>query len=103
MFVRLVKLQIAASSVKDFEQLFDQYKNDIRHQPGCSHLELLKDRDKEGVFFTYSVWDEESSLENYRNSELFGKVWGTAKTFFSGKPEAWSVERIISVGSGSEQ
>jgi len=95
MFIRIVKLQIAREFVKEFEKLFEKYKNDIRNQSGCSKLELLKDKNNEGVFFTYSIWDEESSLEKYRNSELFEQVWETTKTFFSGKPEAWSVERIV--------
>lgn len=97
MFIRIVKLEIAPGSVKDFQLLFEKYKNDIRAQPGCSGLDLLKDKNKEGVFFTYSIWDKESSLENYRNSELFEKVWGTTKTFFSGKPEAWSVDKVVSM------
>lgn len=97
MFIRIVKLQIAAGSVKDFENLFEKYKNDIRHQQGCSQLDLLKDKSNNGIFFTYSVWDKEESLDNYRKSELFEIVWGTTKTFFSGKPEAWSVDRLVEI------
>ena len=95
MFIRIVKLQIASEYIKDFEMLFEKYKNDIRNQEGCSKLDLLKDKNNEGVFFTYSIWDKESSLEKYRNSELFEIVWGTTKKFFSGKPEAWSVDRLV--------
>ncbi|MGC1631303.1 MAG: antibiotic biosynthesis monooxygenase, partial [Gelidibacter sp.] len=46
---------------------------------------------------TYSYWKEEADLENYRNSDLFKTVWDKTKQSFNGKPEAWSVDKLISL------
>jgi heme-degrading monooxygenase HmoA len=49
------------------------------------------------VFFTYSYWETEQDLENYRNSELFDTVWSFTKKLFNDKPEAWSVDKLVSL------
>jgi len=49
------------------------------------------------VFFTYSYWNDESDLENYRKSELFKNIWSATKKNFSAKPEAWSVHKLVSL------
>jgi heme-degrading monooxygenase HmoA len=49
------------------------------------------------VFFTYSFWNAEANLEQYRNSELFKAVWAETKPLFNAKPEAWSVDKVVSL------
>ncbi len=93
MLIRIVKLSFRTEAVPDFLALFEEYRERIRHQPGCTHLELWQDRHEPSVFFTYSHWEEEQDLERYRHSELFREVWGTTRSFFAAKPEAWSVNR----------
>jgi quinol monooxygenase YgiN len=88
---RIVKLTFAADKVSDFLQTFDERKEMIASFEGCSSVELLRDINNPNIFFTYSKWDKEQSLENYRNSELFNTVWDTVKKWFAGKPEAWSL------------
>jgi heme-degrading monooxygenase HmoA len=41
---------------------------------------------------TYSIWDSEEALNNYRDSELFGELWPKIKPWFAAKAEAWSVK-----------
>ena len=36
-------------------------------------------------------------LENYRKSELFDGIWSFAKKLFNAKPEAWSVDKLVSL------
>ena len=62
---------------------------------GCSHLELLNDINSPNIYFTYSYWNDETDLNNYRNSELFASVWSKTKILFCAKPEAWSVEQKV--------
>jgi hypothetical protein len=40
---------------------------------------------------TYSAWENEEALENYRVSPLFQSIWPTIKPWFSARPEAWSL------------
>jgi len=60
-------------------------------------LELYQDKNNPELFFTYSYWETEIDLENYRNSELFYDVWQFTKQLFNAKPEAWSVNKLVSL------
>ena len=76
---------------------FETVKSSIRAFDGCNFLELYRDQNNRNVFFTYSYWDDENALNNYRHSELFEKVWAETKILFNDKPEAWSVDKIVSL------
>jgi heme-degrading monooxygenase HmoA len=79
--------------VDEFLEIFNASKVLIRNFEGCSQLELLNDINSPNIFFTYSYWQSENHLNNYRNSELFGSVWKSTKPLFISKTEAWSVEQ----------
>lgn len=83
--------------VEPFLELFDQTKEKIRHFPGCKHLELLTDYNDPCVFSTYSQWENEEALNNYRHSELFKEVWANTKSKFAEKPIAFSSKAFIQV------
>ena len=97
MITRIVKMTLNPDKVKAFEQHFDQYQSHIRNFPGNQFLKLYQDIHHPHVFFTYSYWETENDLENYRNSELFYDVWQFTKKLFNDKPEAWSVDKLVSL------
>ncbi|MDV6166976.1 antibiotic biosynthesis monooxygenase family protein [Flavobacterium sp. DG1-102-2] len=97
MFVRIVKMGFHEDKVEAFLNNFEQVKQDIRNFPGNRFLELYRDKNNPNVFFTYSYWEDEADLENYRNSELFIEVWAFTKQLFSQKPEAWSVDKLVTL------
>jgi quinol monooxygenase YgiN len=90
MFVRIVKMSFHSQHINKFLILFEEKKE-------CELLELYQDKINPEIFFTYSYWENESDLENYRNSSLFKGVWTKTKTFFNDKPEAWSVDKKVSL------
>lgn len=96
-FVRIVKLSFHPENVEAFLENFELMKLKIRNSPGNRLLELYRDKDNPGVFFTYSYWETEADLENYRNSELFYDVWNFTKKLFNAKPEAWSADKLVSL------
>ncbi len=91
MIVRIVKMTFKPEKVADFLKVFNASKQYILAIEGCLSLELLNDIYSTNVFFTYSRWRSEEYLNNYRNSELFGNVWGKTKVLFEKKAEAWSL------------
>lgn len=97
MFVRIVKLTIDAQKITAFLDNFESVKDKIRGFEGNCFLELYQDKNNKCIFFTYSYWETEAHLENYRKSELFGEVWTYTKTLFSDKPEAWSVDKLVTL------
>lgn len=94
MIVRLVKMWFKQDCIDEFQLLFDQQKEKIRGQKGCLHLELYQDVDDPCIFYTYSHWESQDDLNDYRHSELFGEVWPATKKLFKRKPEANSVSII---------
>ncbi|MCE9539496.1 MAG: antibiotic biosynthesis monooxygenase [Bacteroidetes bacterium] len=94
MIIRIVKMTFKPDKVADFSKIFDESKQYIRNMEGCSHLELFNDINSPTIFFTYSHWQSENDLNNYRNSELFKGVWGKTKILFAAKAEAWSVKSL---------
>jgi autoinducer 2-degrading protein len=97
MLVRIVKLSIEDESIDTFLNNFEASKLKIRGFKGCHFLELYQEKDNKNVFFTYSYWDDETALNNYRNSDLFKGIWAKTKPMFNAKPEAWSVNKLESL------
>ncbi|MDP5199905.1 putative quinol monooxygenase [Flavobacterium sp. DG2-3] len=97
MFVRIVKMSFHEENIPAFLENFESIKHKIRNAEGNRFLELYQDKNNKEIFFTYSYWETEADLENYRNSELFDSVWTFTKKLFNAKPEAWSVDKLVSL------
>ncbi|PKH67997.1 antibiotic biosynthesis monooxygenase [Flavobacterium sp. ALD4] len=97
MFVRIVKLSFHEENIPVFLENFEANKEKIRNAPGNRFLELYQDKNNNSIFFTYSYWETEDDLENYRKSPFFNEVWTFTKKLFNDKPEAWSVDKLASL------
>lgn len=97
MLVRIVKMSFDPKYVDEFLANFDFNKAKIRQFDGCEFLELYRDKNNTNIFFTYSYWNSEADLDNYRHSDLFKNVWSKTKPLFNAKPEAWSVDKLVSL------
>lgn len=97
MIVRIVQLYFKTEHIEAFQQLFAQHKLKIRQQEGCQLLELYQDAREAGIFFTYSYWDHEQALNNYRKSTLFQEVWPATRALFAAPPRAHTVHKITSL------
>lgn len=95
MFTRIVKMSFHEKNVPLFLEYFDLIKDKIRNAHGNRFLTLYQDKNNKNIFFTYSHWETELDLENYRNSALFDEVWTFTKKLFNQKPEAWSVDAVV--------
>lgn len=91
MITRIVKMTFREDAIDEFTALFTERKATIRGFEGCTHLELWRDHDATNIFFTYSKWNTEDDLNNYRFSPFFKDTWTKTKVLFAGKAEAWSV------------
>lgn len=97
MIVRIVKLSFHLENIPAFLENFEQIKSQIRNSAGNRFLELYQDKQNPSIFFTYSHWETEQDLENYRKSAFFDEVWSFTKKLFNDKPEAWSVTKLASL------
>jgi heme oxygenase (mycobilin-producing) len=97
MLIRVVRMTFQADKVGQFLEIFEQSKHKIRAFDGCEHLELWRDAHLPNVFCTYSHWQSEAQLNNYRDSALFAQVWPATKALFADKPIAFSSEIAMNV------
>ena len=97
MINRIVRLSFEPNLVNDFLTVFENSKNHIANFPGCHGLTLLQDVNYSNIYYTYSLWLNESDLEKYRNSKLFETTWAATKKLFNDKPMAFSttVNQIV--------
>ena len=97
MFVRIVKMSFDENRIEEFLNNFHQNKEKIRNFEGCQFLELYRDKKDKNIYFTYSYWNSEEDLNHYRKSDLFKNVWAKTKVLFNDIPQAWSVDKIVSL------
>ena len=94
MIIRIVKLQFQSEKTQDFLALFESVVTKVNSFPGCYQMHMVRDIRDPNLFFTYSQWENETALNNYRDSDLFQSIWPTIKPWFSQKAEAWSTEKV---------
>jgi heme-degrading monooxygenase HmoA len=83
--------------VVEFLTVFEEYKDQIKSANGCTRLQLIQNTNTPSQIATLSEWVDEESLNNYRNSDTFKKVWPLTKLLFKGKPHAVSYGLIVTV------
>lgn len=97
MIIRIVRMHFRAENVDLFLEIFHANKELIRNVKGCTHLELLKDMNSPLTYTTISHWESPEDLENYRQSELFNRVWARVKPLFSSPTNAFSLVKVTDV------
>ncbi len=97
MLIRIVRMTFEPEKVSDFLKNFEENKKAIRNFPGCQHLELWQDENEKNILLTYSHWESEKALNQYRDSELFKTVWRYTRSLFSAPPTAFSSKKLQEV------
>ena len=90
MLIRIVKLHFKEDKINAFLSHFEKIKWKVSNFPGCKGMKLLQDNENPAIIFTFSSWENENALENYKNSQLFKELWPSIKIWFEDKPKAWS-------------
>lgn len=92
MIHRIVKMEFQPGKTTEFLTIFDKAQLYIRNTPGCLDLKLLRDVHNENIFFTLSIWENETALDQYRSSGFFSETWSKTRKLFANGPEAWSTK-----------
>jgi (4S)-4-hydroxy-5-phosphonooxypentane-2,3-dione isomerase len=94
MIVRLVKMHFAEENVEKFLRLFSEVSDRIRSSTGCLSLKIFHDTSDKSIIFTYSEWNSEEDLNNYRESSLFKITWKETRQLFKTRAEAWTMAAL---------
>jgi quinol monooxygenase YgiN len=90
LLIRVVRMTFQEDKVPAFLEIFKASRDKIRAFEGCRSVELWQDYHQAHVYSTYSHWDSEEALNNYRKSELFGSVWKPTKALFAEPAQTFS-------------
>ncbi|AZQ61568.1 antibiotic biosynthesis monooxygenase [Flammeovirga pectinis] len=91
MLHRFVRMSFQEDKIEDFKEMFTTIQSTIEAFEGCHSVILLQDKDGVNKFMTFSIWDDEEALNNYRGSDFFKQTWVKTKKMFNDKPEAFSM------------
>lgn len=80
-------------------EILPHQKHFTRNFPGCQHLELWQGADAAHVVMSYSIWDSQTALDEYRSSEKFRAFWKATKAGFATPARAWSMQLVEVVPS----
>lgn len=103
MITRIVKLTFKEDKIADFIAFFDTINTRVSRFENCYGMRLMQEKGNPHVVFTYSAWESEEALNNYRDSEMFGIVWSTIKPWFGARAEAWTVQTYFEDGTFTEE
>ncbi len=95
MIERVVRMTFREELTGDFLKLFMERREKIRNFPGCQHLELWKDPSDPRVYITFSKWEGQEFLDQYRKSKLFKETWTRTRALFEERPVAFSGVFVI--------
>jgi quinol monooxygenase YgiN len=87
-----VKLQFRETEIASFIRIFNENKLNVSNFNGCLGMRLLNDLQNPCIFYTYSQWESEDALNNYRKSTIFNTVWISIKPLFELPAEACSTD-----------
>ena len=85
-----MKLQFRETEIATFIRIFNENKLNVSNFNGCLGMRLLNDLQNPSIFYTYSQWESEDALNNYRKSTIFNTVWISIKPLFELPAEACS-------------
>ena len=103
MITRIVKLEFQKDKLDDFLFLFDETKWKVAETEGCLGMQLLQNIDNPCICFTYSIWESEQALLNYRQSSLFISIWKSIKPYFEKPAEAYSTTSYFDAFSNEKK
>lgn len=91
MLTRIVQMEFEPDKLEAFLAHFETVKWQVAQFKGCRGIQLMQDIHQPCIVLTYSIWDSEQDLDNYRHSALFTSIWPQIKPWFAQKAQAWSL------------
>lgn len=85
-------MEINDHDVDKFKSMIQSIQDKIKAFDGCYSVNILCDKNQKNRFFSYSTWESEEDLNNYRKSEFFTEIWSDVKKMFIKDAQAWTVE-----------
>lgn len=88
-------MNFRVEEIEKFKSIFAKSQPFIQDFQGCKHVELWQELNFPEKMTTFSIWESEEALNNYRKSELFQTTWAQTKILFQAPPVANSYTYLL--------
>ena len=95
MIIRVVKIPIKDASINSFIKRIPIISNEVRRVSGCIHNDIFRDKMKENIFYSYTIWNSDEDIEKYLGSQYYKDIWGDLWDYFEGTPKSWKIDNIF--------
>lgn len=92
MILRIVKIKIDEVKIDTFKLFMKNLRNEKLRLKGCLHFDYFHEKKNKNIYYTYTIWENEKHLNQYKKSELFKKVISTLNSLSIEEPRAWTIE-----------
>jgi heme-degrading monooxygenase HmoA len=97
--IRMIYVTVDRSQLRSAEQIWKEHCAPLMiTQPGCLSEKLLICLDNPGEVISYSEWEDETSIERYRNSAAHEEIRKHTRTLVGGRP----VVKKYDLGAGAK-
>ncbi len=90
MIVRIVHMFFRPHALEQLMPLIHRQLRNVMSHPGCLAVKLFRDTSDPDHLCTFSIWEDQEALDDYRQSDHFIEVWSTLKSHFAKPPQAYS-------------
>ncbi|MGH7824270.1 MAG: antibiotic biosynthesis monooxygenase family protein [Candidatus Binatia bacterium] len=85
--VRLIFVKVDANRTKDAERTWKEYCAPLMiKEPGCLSERLLRCTDDPGELISYSEWEDEQSIDNYRQGPAHEEIKRHSRSLQGDRP-----------------
>jgi quinol monooxygenase YgiN len=77
MIIAIFRMEVLGEKLKEFLQTVPEVLSTATQQPGCISHHLCRDLEGENHFIIIQEWEDQSKLDAYWCSDLFGTFLGT--------------------------
>jgi quinol monooxygenase YgiN len=85
--IRLIFVNVNQNEAQSAQQIWKHHCAPLMiQQPGCLSEKLLVCTDNPGELISYSEWENEESIERYRDSQAHEEIKNHTRTLAGGRP-----------------
>lgn len=88
-------MQVSSPNKALFKQTLKDYQKALKEQKGCMHLDMFSDKKEKDIFYSYTIWDNDTNLKKYRKSALYKELSGKILPLCDKEPKAWTVDEAF--------
>lgn len=95
MILRVVKMNVDEEKRDAFELFMKNLREEKLKLAGCLHFDYFHEKNNKNIFYSYTIWESEKYLKQYKKTDLFIEVVSTLKKLCTEEPKAWTIENVF--------